>query len=516
MHLLKGSFFAYPFESDYGFCRRFLVANHGTTWPVLNHRLEETVSHSVHDPRCPIERIYYHLFGKPRVLTVWSPFTPTRACPECLLQLYHSPIHEFRWLDRCPIHGCSLQSHCLECGEPWPSFKDLVSRRCVMCGRSALKALLEKGLQQYSTDEISLLRSFKPFIKPKQNVLSLTNKGEKYDSDWHALSDVSNSHYGHYFSRCLSAFGDSDITPWKRRIKVREFDIYEKTTKLTPVTYDDYTDEIPLYRASLECERSKAYQEILSFIRAHTGKTHQAHLIDFINTRDYLSDTPPCPFCLALSLWLFQVHAYPFPRRDTHSSRSFTMFSSLQPFEFYPAEALNLVDYDNLQHFKTTRAFATWSYHRQLLMCFVQILECCMYISEKPERCSPWYDNRKQLKALKSISNHYFFVHDKTLVYLYCLRSPLDYFHSLKFKRVTRHCARMVRRLKEESFGGLFTRVEYIENSLPDYMAVEALIEDYLYGDQNRSFNCKRQAWFKRRKEILRYSNTQYEMDFSV
>lgn len=44
----------------------------------------------------------------------WCP--DLRFCSRCMARGYHSAVHQFDSQQRCPVHGCLLETHCHSCG----------------------------------------------------------------------------------------------------------------------------------------------------------------------------------------------------------------------------------------------------------------------------------------------------------------------------------------------------------------------------------------------------------------
>lgn len=118
-------------ETSYGRYRRFVLANSLITSYGLSKISSVKIAATEKD-FCEKYRIEYI---EPCDMIGPSKSSSIRACDYCLKSGYHSKYFACQWLKYCPVHSREISDRCSECGQPWPSESEMLSRNCKTCGR---------------------------------------------------------------------------------------------------------------------------------------------------------------------------------------------------------------------------------------------------------------------------------------------------------------------------------------------------------------------------------------------
>jgi hypothetical protein len=155
-----GTLFSKPGESHYSVHRRFLIANHTTSYKSIyleldQHFIEVFGDKFINDVgRLSVVQLILMLEGKKfkrevnfndtRKETHKNSTAPSRHCPKCASIGYHTNLFELKWVELCPIHNCLLVTFCPKCRKPWPTLHRLDANRCSCCGVTVkLTSILE-------------------------------------------------------------------------------------------------------------------------------------------------------------------------------------------------------------------------------------------------------------------------------------------------------------------------------------------------------------------------------------
>ncbi len=65
--------------------------------------------------------------------------TRIRYCPQCVIQGFHSEIHQMRFFEKCPLHGTPLSSNCAQCGRDFAPDIFNSSPYLCRCGHELLR-----------------------------------------------------------------------------------------------------------------------------------------------------------------------------------------------------------------------------------------------------------------------------------------------------------------------------------------------------------------------------------------
>ncbi|GAF07380.1 TniQ family protein [Paenibacillus pini] len=114
-------------------------------------------------------------------------------CPECIKNNYHSLLHQFKWIYRCPFHLCELYNSCTNCGESIPyqlpqhNYETGFVCECgeLICGtggkhsktefRSDIKDLTVREWLNLNGSQMDIIKSsiiFKPFIEVNKEIMA--------------------------------------------------------------------------------------------------------------------------------------------------------------------------------------------------------------------------------------------------------------------------------------------------------------------------------------------------------
>ena len=108
-----------------------------------------------------------------------------RYCPVCLECFYHSYWFQFINLCRCPIHGCKLETTCMSCGAPSPSY-DFAPKNfkhpflCSLCSEPLAGSPIDIALHQDFRSHSSQIRD--AFIEYQEWVIRFDR--EKFNKTW--------------------------------------------------------------------------------------------------------------------------------------------------------------------------------------------------------------------------------------------------------------------------------------------------------------------------------------------
>lgn len=324
--LCHGRRYQQPYESVSAVWRRFLTVNRG----VPAGRLQ-TLFKGVRSTAGEFDHQLKAWCQSPDIPVLAREYSgPERQCPRCARSLYHCSLFNLPWLQRCPLHDQPLVANCPECSRPWPHRWDTLSRLCPTCGCPSVLALsdglkerlppnafevladLDADVQLLETRRVTLLayQTDKPLrwwaLTPNDwafgALLQAQQPGRPSPTYGASLANVSGRRTHRYRLTQQRFREPHDWSRWlncqlDRRLRLRE-------------------------RAA-----NLALKHIVDWNQRQKPANHrvQAGHYALLSLADFQRRPPPCPFGLALSLWLdhlrlsgapngagVQAKAYPF------------------------------------------------------------------------------------------------------------------------------------------------------------------------------------------------------------
>lgn len=402
--------YAQPYESGYSIIRRFLIANPSYSYGALNCQLSASkIGFNFLDRIIRLHANKYNLSFADRTNT-----NIVSQCPECARSYFHSSIFNISWVRTCPIHKVPLTFNCPNCDKPWPDIKDIGKRNCEGCGRPEID--LKKPHQS--------LKLYLPPTKPLKSYYDLLEK----DAD-KSIRIESNYIYGNYFKpvstsskeyfSCQSILSNVLFKKLNKIQKIKEYPTFLINGKLYKELKNPYVGVEQKYKSikrfkdnslvKIEVALS-ALNKIILHLKKHLPIAHKINILDFrfLDMRDLCKLGTVCPYCMALSLWLYNLFYIeenfddfpsPFCCKQTYP---FTCGTTFTPEKWIEMDAIVYKNTDQ-KYYLNNQALQNL-YLRCLLIHFVRLLDYSHFIKrlilktgriENDYWCPPYsYGNR--------------------------------------------------------------------------------------------------------------------------
>jgi len=397
-----GHVFAQPYESDYAMWRRCLVANPGRSLSAI----KQAVKTRVRQAGTTTERLRQLQLAPGLQLPLRASYR--RQCPSCAQHLYHCDVYALPWLPTCPIHHCRLTTTCPTCRMHWPDLDELSGRDCPHCGRPSIAQLAEASwtpLAEKAQDAIGKLVTF--ITQPPS--LSAPRLVDDCEQDWRAFGDRWWQQVP-IDSPAFPAFQvhhqQGECRAWLKRLGVRVYPLSRIASNLTPVEprdADAFCPELkrlPYPAVFWEDQKQAAERDVLSgivgWIAASTPDNHHIHLTDYrhVSLQELLHGRGFCPYCLALSVWYFDIAA---KRHGAFYARTINEYAFFEQCGFDgPMTVCAPVAVRAKQAlFALDQPFALAMYRRGLEVAFVDLLRLAFAMLMG----TPRWDGRRPLRA---------------------------------------------------------------------------------------------------------------------
>jgi len=315
-HINSGVAYKQPFQSAYASIRQCLFANAGISIRMLDIALREK--------GLPGGNLVGRLEALQRCKLNEQNQLATRQCPKCAEQLYHCALFEFPWLIRCPIHGCALTDHCTECGEQWPARDQLTSRSCRMCGIPSVKHCVSGITKAAKVNDYSLISALHQLCRENPNgdvrlmIQDMFDINKDYQHNETRLYSISEkSGYWPSFQAALHRRSLSDLEE-ANIVQTKRLTVHVSPLTLAPNTRQEGVKysrrprvipdvSIPEWVSKSECD---TFNRCIRWIERYAPRSHCTRLRCYrhYGLAHFISFGGACPYCLALSLWLYVVN----------------------------------------------------------------------------------------------------------------------------------------------------------------------------------------------------------------
>jgi hypothetical protein len=376
-HLNLGLVFSRPYESDYSILRRFLVANPGIPLSTLKAvlRLQNDGQSSF------VERIKALQPASPYPQPDISCHGHARQCPECAKRLYHTDIYNIEWLTRCPIHQCMFTSTCPVCGLRWPDEQEMAKSDCPGCSRVRIKELIYADCVEFHHGIYRTIGDIYDFVSYKMEDELHLSSTEGSSIWWREIG------IGHQLFPACQVLRH----PRYSRAIIKKLNIVFTPVRHSsfPLTYykgaltrDGANYRRKRHRCEAEdlCPRTLKADFVVMFdiikkIASRTNKKHRPYLSCYRHIRlvDLVNSPDPCLYCLALSLWFFNVASKKYGDAYHIDTHDYPFCEDIGIYGIHSISEFDLLS-DDEESYKINGSFLRWSYQRSLEWCFLDIL----------------------------------------------------------------------------------------------------------------------------------------------
>ncbi|WP_404450219.1 TniQ family protein [Sutcliffiella horikoshii] len=325
-----------------------------------------------------------------------------RLCPLCIEKKYHSTLHQFNLIKKCPFHQLSLFTNCPKCNENFPYILEdnsfSLDYRC-KCGF------------EFSSNKINPLPSqtFKPILRA-QDVISwlslkkseinkvrnsiifnehLVSRDDEEKSDKYDLSFLLHSLDQKYM---IATLGENYDYLEKRLVRERR----RKAKWIKSVqTYERIFTKKDL--EDLHEKADKVCSSIARNLRNTTLKSHRGCIVELTRYREEILDNELCPLAIAYSLWrarLQRFHSY----KDVDNEGTQPFFRKYIYKYGFPVSQYNFSNYLSLleygEIFPKNNSISSVSYSwitlhlvsELILAEFYRCLEYALHRKDPPEK----------------------------------------------------------------------------------------------------------------------------------
>jgi len=161
--------FNYPYESIFSLVVKFAGQHHLTVQELRNSLFAGEEAQQIVElgndrldwkkfvtvSRLPMARrkqAFAEYYLGPSVRERFGYFRRTRIryCPQCVMQGFHSEIHQMRFFEKCPLHRIPLSSNCAQCGRDYAPGIFNSSPYLCRCGHELLRFELDKDFRIFA------------------------------------------------------------------------------------------------------------------------------------------------------------------------------------------------------------------------------------------------------------------------------------------------------------------------------------------------------------------------------
>ncbi len=274
------------FESPYNVARRLTIAN-----PAYHER-GPTQTFFKH-----LEKKCYSITGKsshifPQCFSRIMHLQMKKQCPECARVVFHSPLYDFDWMLKCPIHRVPLLQFCPTCKKGWTTISGLISNSCATCGIQLKPGALH---QRCKIDIDTHINKFTALYKFNfKSFVELWRSNDWFYHDYHIIKSIN---YPKLVITRDPNILDRDYLDCIYLIS-NQYDYFSGKAYMIDDSFEDQIDcnnDI-----NLVCNQLKinALNKIGVEVMSHMGKDHYLQLAHGIE------DTLRCMFCLTFKYWI--------------------------------------------------------------------------------------------------------------------------------------------------------------------------------------------------------------------
>jgi hypothetical protein len=261
-----------------------------------------------------------------------------------------------------------------------------ICRTCSVFPLSPLKLSVEL-IPKTKLYSLSKLINFTNF---KSNDSCFLSGDECPDHCWWPEITINN----HLFPSCQLARTKKYVTEsYLKSIGVKIFPVHNIETKLKKV--DRHNQKIdrnepgnlPDIKEDVARCQHDTLQKILEVMHFKSPSKHTAsiHSYRYISMSHLMKSPPPCPTCLAISLWFFNIAISEYNIYHYKHISNYPFLKDLGYMSFYNPSRFTYLT-KNFQHYNTSERFSVWSYKRSLELSFIDIFQIVLFIMERCEK----------------------------------------------------------------------------------------------------------------------------------
>jgi hypothetical protein len=382
-----GCTFHRPYQNDVSTLRHFLLANQGFSFSYIEEELRREFSiGGTIDNIKKLQHSVYRESMETRILEHLS--LVRRQCPECAVQLYHSDLFHIHWLSKCPIHHCKITELCPACNQPWPKTKELPKRHCSVCGIVEFDLLtlsIEINPDTSSYDSLSPLIEF--INSGRASTYYLQSQSSLRDYCW--WYDISIDH--RLFTACqlerlnnitkkdLDMLGISIAPINKKEIPLKkEYDPTSSSKKENNDVRLQFSYETQLR------DQYEVLKHLLITFFSSAKKSNPIIIASYrhLRMKDLIKGPPPCPLCMALSIWFFHTTIWDDEDKNHVGAGSYPFIAELNYDEFHTPFRCTKISNDS-NELQVLPSFTSWTYKRSLELSFIDIYTLVKFVCER-------------------------------------------------------------------------------------------------------------------------------------
>ena len=381
-HLNIGRGLMRPYESRYSILRRFLIANPGSTRSNIEIDSKIKLNRNPHFIEYLVKLSYKHIPEYLNLITKrdlsLDNLNIEKHCPRCASNFYHTDLYRLSWLSTCPLHRIPLTKYCPKCGEKWPTWNELFSRKCSCCARP--KPAKTTFLDDREFAAISMLFDF----------ISYEIKDDIYlASSWslpirRSLIDIEHPDFPSYQVLRHPRILKSDLS----KVGIDTFSLKTKMIHIqaTPLPSNTSTSSCGEAHSWAAKIRYLVINEIHSKIKQKTSKKHNLRVFDYARLKPIFINNKLrlCPYCVSYSIWFYMVSSFPYEYRynpdrfgnGLYGSRRYDSLQKISPMDHFV---------ENNIRYKTDIKFQMWLYKLDLQSSFCNIFSYITQALETPD-----------------------------------------------------------------------------------------------------------------------------------
>jgi hypothetical protein len=278
-----------------------------------------------------------------------------RFCPLCIQEKYHSTLHQFKFVNNCPIHNIKLLTNCPKCNQDYPYILEVTNL--------SLDYKCNCGFK-LSSDQANRFPSkkFNPIIKSKDLIrwFSLSEHEVQKVRDSIIFNEclVSNDNEEESFKYDLNflikslapkyvtaTLGENHVNLENKIVRERR---REEKWIHSIHTYENCFSKKDL--VDLHEVADKICSSIARKIRKTLLKSHRGCIVELTRHRKELSDHEVCPLAIAYTLWRARLQRFK-GYKDVDNEGSPPFFRDYIDQYGFPVEQYNFSRYlSHLEH----------------------------------------------------------------------------------------------------------------------------------------------------------------------
>jgi hypothetical protein len=261
-------------------------------------------------------------------------------------------------------------------------------RACSTCGRISLKLLIERvlpGIQSLDYTPIKMIYDFMQYQGNHQHIrLDCYNPRAPYYnfvSPWWRLVEMNHVLYPGFQFQRQEQFTKSDLDP----LHISYSSLQTRSSSIYPYRLRNFSNASPRQYETLHLTWIfQVMKQIVRWIAQHSTKNHTVHISEYYYLDLQLAINKPdiCPFCTALSIWLFDVLGPYLDPNYLDRRRRYKFLSESGFNEFYRRDEPFLAVHNDRSYI-LSKEFSRWFYQRGLLVSFIDIQRAIFSLVDK-------------------------------------------------------------------------------------------------------------------------------------